>query len=48
MRKKNLAVAWTDYEKAYSMVPHSWIVGCLDMVGVSEQTKHFLSASMKA
>ena len=25
-RKKNLAMAWTDYKKAYDMVPHSWII----------------------
>ena len=48
IRKKNLAVAWIDYKKAYDMVPHSWIVECLDMVGVSEQIKHFLSESVKA
>ena len=48
MRKKNLAVAWIDYKKAYDMVPHSRIVECLGMVGVSEQIKHFLSESMKA
>ena len=47
MRKKNLAVAWIDYKKAYDMVPHSWIVECLDMVGMIEQIKHFLSESMK-
>ena len=47
MRKKNLAVAWIDYKKAYDMVPHSWIVECLGMVGVSEQIEHFLSESMK-
>ena len=48
MKKKNLAVALIDYKKAYDMVPHSWIVECLGMVGVSEQIKHFLSKSMKA
>ena len=48
MRKKNLAVAWIDYKKANDMVPHSWIVECLDMLGVSEQIKLFLSESMKA
>ena len=30
------------------MVRHSWIVECLDRVGVSKQIKHFLSESMKA
>ena len=48
MRKKNLAVAWIDYEKAFDMVHHSWIVECLGIVRVSEQIKLFLSESMKA
>ena len=30
------------------MVPHSWIVECLGMVGVREQINYFLSESMKA
>ena len=44
MRKK----AWIDYKNAFDMFPHSWIVECLGMVGVSEQIKLFLSESMKA
>ena len=38
-RKKNLAMAWTDYKKAYDMVPHSWIKECLDLFGVAENIK---------
>ena len=30
-RNKNLAMAWIDYKKAYDMVPHSWIIECLDL-----------------
>ena len=45
MRKKNLAVAAINYEKAYDMVPYSWTVECL---GLSEKFKHFFSESMKA
>ena len=30
-RNKNLAMAWIDYNKAYDMVPHSWIIECLDL-----------------
>ena len=30
------------------MVPHFWIVKCLNMVGVCERIKHFLPESMKA
>ena len=47
MRKKNLAVTWIDYKKAYDMVLYSWIVECLGMFGVSEQITHFLSESLK-
>ena len=32
-RKKNLAVTWIDYKKAY-MVPHSWIKECLDLLRI--------------
>ena len=38
-RKKNLAMAWIDYKKAYDMVPHSWIKECLDLFGVAENIK---------
>ena len=34
-RNKNLAMAWIDYKKAYDMVPHSWIIECLDLFGVA-------------
>ena len=30
-RKKNLAMVWIDYKKAYDMAPHSWIKECLDL-----------------
>ena len=33
-RNKNLTMAWIDYKKAYDMVPHSWIIECLDLFGV--------------
>ena len=36
------------YEKAFDMVPHSWIVECLGIVRVSEQIKLFLFESTKA
>ena len=38
-RKKNLAMAWIDYKKAYEMVPHSWIIECLGLYGVAENIK---------
>ena len=39
-RNKNLAMAWRDYKEAYDMVPHSWIMHCLDLFGVAENTGH--------
>ena len=45
-RNKNLATAWIDYEKTY-MVPHSWIIECLDLFGVPENTKNLLVNSME-
>ena len=32
-RLTNLSMAWIDYKKACDMVPHSWILKCLEMVG---------------
>ena len=48
IRKRNLAVAWIDYKKAYDVVPAFWSVECLGMVEVSEQIKNFLYESIKA
>ena len=38
-RNKNLVMAWIDSKKAYDMVPHSWIIECLDLFGVAEHIK---------
>ena len=46
-RNKNLAMAWTDYKKAYCMVPRSWIIDCLDLFGVAENIKSLLVNSME-
>ena len=47
MRKKNLAVGWVDYRKAYDMVPHSWILECLKSLGISDNIQLFLEKTMK-
>ena len=44
---KNLAIAWIDYKKAYDMVPHLWIVECLDLFGVAGNIKSLLVNSME-
>ena len=46
-RNKNLTMAWIDYKKAYDMIPHSWILECLDLVGVAENIKSLLVNSME-
>ena len=38
----NLAMAWIDYRKAYDMIPHSWISDCLEVFGVTENTRNVL------
>ena len=45
-RRKNLSMAWIDYRKAYDMVPHSWIMECLEMFSVAANVRQFLASSM--
>ena len=45
-RNKNLAIAWIDCKKS-CMVPHSWIIRCLDLFGVAENIKSLLVNSME-
>ena len=40
-------MAWIDCKKAYDMVPHSWIIECLDFFGVAENIKSLLVNSME-
>ncbi|XP_063595812.1 uncharacterized protein LOC134772704 [Penaeus indicus] len=47
-RKTNLAMAWIDYKKAYDMVPHSWIIECLELFGIAENVRKFMSDSMRS
>ena len=46
-RKKNVAMAWVDYKKAYDMVQHSWLEECLEIFGIADNVKKLLSNSMK-
>ena len=45
-RNKNLAMTCIYYKKAY-MVPHLWIIECLDLFGVAETIKSLLVNSME-
>ena len=39
-------MAWIDYTKAYDMVPHSWILKFLKMVGTAKNMISIISNSM--
>ena len=39
-------MAWIDYKKAYDMVPHSWILKCLEMVRGAKNMITVISNSM--
>ena len=41
-------MAWIDYPKAYDMVPHWWVIDCLDLFGVAESIKSLLVNSMES
>ena len=45
-RHKNLTMAWIDYKKAHDMVPHSWIIECLGLYGISNSISSFFERSM--
>ena len=45
-RKTGLAMAWIDYKKAYDMIPHSWLVECMEMFGVAENMIAMIKNSM--
>ena len=46
-RNKNLVKASVDYKKAYDLVPHSWIIECLDLFGVTENIISLLVNGME-
>ena len=46
-RRKNVAIAWIDYQKPYDMVPHSWIINSLQMYKVSDEIINFIDKTMK-
>ena len=46
-RKRNLAMGWIDYKKAYDMVPHSWIKQILTDFKVAGNSSRLLTNSME-
>ena len=45
-RRKNLAMAWIDYKKAYDMVPQIWILHFLKMYKISHEVINFIEQTM--
>ena len=46
-RKRNLAMRWIDYRKAYDMVLHSWVIESLNMMGIAKNV-NFLGKTVKS
>ena len=46
-RCTGMGMAWIDYQKAYDMIPHSWIMKCLDMFKVADNVRRMIKKSMK-
>ena len=47
IRRKNLAMAWIDYKKAYDMVLQTWIIKCLKMYKISHEVINFIEKTKK-
>jgi hypothetical protein len=46
-RNKNISVPWTDYQKAFDSVPHSWVEKSIELVGVNSKIVRFCTLSME-
>ena len=46
-KRRFLGMAWVDYKKAYDMVPHSWLMEVVEMMGVADNVRLLLGDSMK-
>jgi len=45
-RHMNQNMAWIDYKKAYDMVPHSWTLQSVTLVGIADNIKRLLKNTM--
>ena len=46
-RRKNLAMTWIDYKKAYDMVQQNWTINCHQMYKISDEIINFIKKTMK-
>ena len=45
-RSTNLAIGWIDYQKAYDLLPHSWIIETMKLTGMAKNVTELISNSM--
>ena len=45
-RHTNFAMAYVDYKATYDMVPHSWILKSLQLIGAADNIMNTLEKSM--
>ena len=45
-RKKNLSMGWVDHKKVYDVVPRSWIITTMGMVGLADNIIGLIKQSM--
>ena len=46
-RRTNLPMTCIDYMKVYDIVPHGWILECLDRLGIADDVRDILEKSIK-
>ena len=46
-RRKNLAMAWLDYCKAYDLEFHSWLSECMHVFDIASNVENMLIAGMQ-
>ena len=47
-RSTNLAICWIDYQKAYDMLPHSWILETMELTGMAKNVIELIRNSMRS
>jgi hypothetical protein len=45
-QKKDLSMAWIEYQKAFDRVQHSWIIKCLELIGINNKAIAFTNKAM--
>ena len=41
-----MSLEWTDYQKAFDRVPHSWIIKSLELIGINNKVILFTKKVM--